>query len=97
MTDISKLQWIVLTVLVLCTAFSIYWPWGLLFIFWSIQSWRTGQVFLIAPVTRQQEPVLFWCISALWLLFGLWELAYDLLWRLGVYQIMGVNIYQGIT
>lgn len=46
------------------------WPWGVLFIYWAIPAIRFGEAHLIGPVTRDEQPVLFWSVTALWVLFG---------------------------
>lgn len=96
MTIDIRLSWAVLAALITATVFGHFWVWGVLFIFWSVQSWVTGSVFLIAPVERRTDPVLYFTVTAMWLLFGVWELAYDLLWRFGIHSLFGVNIY-GVT
>ncbi|MGI9353838.1 MAG: hypothetical protein ACR2PF_01535 [Rhizobiaceae bacterium] len=79
MTTNIRLSWVVLAVLITATVFSHYWVWGVLFIFWSVQSWVTGSVFLIASIERRSDPVLYFTITAMWFFFGVWELAYALL------------------
>ena len=71
-----------LVVLVIATAREWYWLWGLLFVFWSIQGFRTGSAFLIEDISREDYPVLYWLISAMWAAFGLWYLYADLIWRI---------------
>ena len=47
------------------------WPWGLLFLVWTVPSIRSGDTFLIGHLTRRQDPVLFWFTNVLWVLLGL--------------------------
>lgn len=51
--------------------------WGLLFIYWTIPNMVNGQAFLLTPVSRAAEPVLFWCIQVTWVLLGLFMLLGD--------------------
>ena len=51
-----------------------YWPWGLLFLYWSVMNVRDGDAFLIERISRANNPVLFWSITGLWTVFGLWIL-----------------------
>ena len=46
------------------------WPWGLLFIYWTVPSILTGQTQLIGPLSRETQPILFWVVIALWLSLG---------------------------
>lgn len=46
------------------------WPWGLLFIYWAVPALRSGETHLLGPVSRKQDPFLFWAIVTLWTLFG---------------------------
>ena len=86
-------NWIALIILIAATAIGFYFIWGLLFIYWSVRSYYDGTVFLLSPIHRSDTPVLYWALSALWLLFGLWYLISDGFWRIGIYQIFGYNLY----
>ena len=44
--------------------------WGVLFIFWAILSIRSGEAFLVEPISRTGDPILFWAITAMWVFFG---------------------------
>ncbi|MEM7428208.1 MAG: hypothetical protein AAF441_19125 [Pseudomonadota bacterium] len=81
--EAKGLTGLALAVLVLATVREWYWLWGLLFIFWSIQGLRSGQAFLIEDISRDDDPVLYWLISAMWAGFGLWYVYADLVWRIG--------------
>ena len=72
---------LVLAVLVVATVREWYWLWGLLFLFWSVQGIRSGQAFLVEDIAREDHPLLYWLISAMWAGFGLWYLYSDLIWR----------------
>jgi len=62
---------IALPILVIATVNSIYWIWGLLFVFWGLQSISNRQVFLLEEIHRDEDPVLYWLITALWIGSGL--------------------------
>ena len=64
------------------TYFNWYWVWGLLFIYWAVDGLLTGDAFVVQPVTRADEPVLFWLITAMWGGFGVWSVYSDLAWRI---------------
>ena len=59
-----------------------YWPWGLLFVYWTVPNIQRGEAFLIEPISRARNPVLFWAITGMWAAFGVWILYADLAWRL---------------
>lgn len=74
---------VVLLGLVVATLLEWYWPWGLLFLYWVAAGLRWGEAFLIEPISRGRNPVLYWSITAMWAGFGLWTLYTDLVWRFG--------------
>ena len=61
---------VALAVLVIATALSFYWIWGLLFLYWAVLSLRTGEVFLLTSIRRVQAPVLYWGLTVFWFGFG---------------------------
>lgn len=93
MTKANALNWICLGVLIIASILAHYWVWGLLFIFWAIYALKSNHSHLLFPISKQSEPPLYWSINLMWLVFGIWYLTFDLLWRLGVYTIFGYNLY----
>lgn len=73
---------IALPVLVLATAMNWYWIWGCLFLYWAVPALRGGTAYLVEPIERDRDPLLFWLIVALWIGLGLWAVIADLSWRL---------------
>ena len=59
-------------VLAVATALDWYWVWGLLFIYWGALSVLSGSAFLIETIERENSPVLFWIIVAMWIGSGSW-------------------------
>ena len=82
MIDLSSdIRWrtlIALPVLVLATVMGWYWVWGCLFLYWVWPALRSGQAYLIEPIERARDPLLFWLVNALWAGFGLWYIVTDL-------------------
>ncbi len=75
-------KWLTLLCLLALLISSIggfYFVWGALFIFWAINSLIIGEVYLIEPISRNEDPILFWGISLMWLGFGLLYLVADIL------------------
>ena len=67
-----------LVVLVVATFFDWYWVWGLLYLYWAVQSVGVGEAFLVQTVRRDRNPVLFWSVSAMWLILAVVVIATDL-------------------
>lgn len=89
----TQLNWLALVVLIVATAFNHYWVWGLLFIFWAIRAFNDDGTQLLLPVSKRSDPLLYWAINIMWLVFGIWYILFDVLWRLGIYTILGFDIY----
>lgn len=73
---------IALPLLILATVMNWYWIWGCLFLYWALPALRSGQVYLVEPIERARDPILFWMITAMWAGFGIWAIVADLSWRL---------------
>ncbi len=70
-----KVKWatiIVLFILSVATYLSWYWVWGLLFLYWALNGIKSGEAFLIEPINRSQNRVLFWMINLMWTASGVW-------------------------
>ena len=95
MSKATLINWVSLVILVVATIFTHYWVWGLLFIFWAAYALKSDNSHLLLPVNKQNEPLLYWAVNLMWLVFGIWYLAFDILWRFGVYNISGFDLYPG--
>ncbi len=71
-----------IAVLAGATYYNWYWVWGVLFIYWAISGLRSGDAFVVEPIERSHNPVMFWLITAMWGGFGVWSVYWDLSWRL---------------
>ena len=67
-----------LVVLVVATYFDWYWVWGLLYLYWAVQSVGVGEAFLVQTVRRDGNPVLFWSVSAMWFILAVLVIVTDL-------------------
>lgn len=54
-------------------------PWGLLFLYWTIQNFRLGHAFIVTEVNRNETPVLFWLVQSAWLILGISMIVTDYL------------------
>ncbi|MDA4847981.1 hypothetical protein [Hoeflea poritis] len=59
-------------VLAVATAMGWIWMWGLLYMYWAVMGPLTGSAFVVESVDRDDNPVLFWIISAAWFAAGIW-------------------------
>lgn len=71
-------NYIAFAVLMFATLMRFQFLWGVLFIFWTVFNVKTGQAFLMSPVIREEDPILFWLIQAAWFGFGLLLIIDDL-------------------
>jgi hypothetical protein len=58
---------IALPILIVAMFENIYWIWGLLYIYWGVQSLMSRQVYLLEPIDVDEDPVLYWLIITLWI------------------------------
>ena len=86
MIDIlAKIKWptaAAIPILLVATHAEHYWVWGCLFLYWAVPGVLTGYAYLVQPIARAENPVLFWMITAMWAGFGVWTIVADLSWRL---------------
>jgi len=78
---IKQQKWLTLIglpILLAATYAGYYSIWGVLFIFWGIKSTMSGEVYLLEPINRTQNPILFWAISVMWVGFGIMYILADI-------------------
>ncbi len=71
-------NYVALPLLLAATWLGLNWPWGLVFIWWAWPSIRAGEAFLVDVVSLEEDPILFWAVTTLWVLFGVLMVAVDL-------------------
>ena len=79
-------QWLTIAALVVVVAavvLNFQWLWGLLFLTWSIPSLFTGVTYLVQPISRDENPWLFWTVVLLWLGSSLAMIIYELYEQFG--------------
>jgi len=57
-------------VLMVSTVLGYQFLWGLLFLYWTIPNFHSGEAFLLSKVTRSDDPVLFWVVQIAWVVLG---------------------------
>lgn len=63
-----------LVLLYLATFLNWQWAWGILFLFWVIPDLFTGITYFIEPISRKENPFIYWGIIGLWLFTGAYML-----------------------
>lgn len=47
------------------------WPWGVLFLYWTIPAVKGRVTVLVSEIDRDDQTVLFWAVTVLWILIGI--------------------------
>lgn len=68
-------NYVAFPVLVVATLWGHSWLWGLVFLWWLVPTVMSGQAHLLTEISRDEDPILFWAVAALWALLGLMMIA----------------------
>ena len=71
MNNSRTLNYVSFAILMISTALGYQLFWGILFLSWTIPSFRSGNTFLLTNVNRSTDPLLFWAIQIAWVTLGL--------------------------
>lgn len=74
----KQMKWrsiIGLVLVYIAVFFNWYWLWGVLFLYWIIPDFFTGVTYFMEPISRQENPILYWAILLTWLALSLYLLA----------------------
>ncbi|MEO0338466.1 MAG: hypothetical protein AAF242_04555 [Bacteroidota bacterium] len=63
-----------LFLLYIAILFNLEWIWGILFLLWVIPDIFSGVTYFIEPVTKNDNPFLYWLIIVTWLLLSMYSL-----------------------
>ncbi|NER37864.1 MAG: hypothetical protein F6J93_28550 [Oscillatoria sp. SIO1A7] len=69
----GKVKWrTILGLLLMYVAIALNWQWiwGLFSLYWIIPDFFTGVTYFIEPISRQEEPILYWLIMITWVAFS---------------------------
>lgn len=77
MNNSRILNYVTFAILMISTALGYQLFWGILFLFWTILSFRSGNTLLLTYVTRKADSFLFWVIQIAWVTLGLIMIAGD--------------------
>jgi hypothetical protein len=50
------------------------WLWGIVFLLWAIPDLFSGVTYLMEPIHKKEDPVLFWTIIVVWISFAIYLL-----------------------
>lgn len=62
---------------ILAVVLDLIFIWGIFFWFWAIENIRTGEAYFVERVNKEDEPVLYWVIIAIWLVIGGYYFFFD--------------------
>lgn len=74
----QKTKWRTILGLILvyvATLFNLDWVWGILFLIWVVPDLFSGVTFFIEPISKQDNPFLYWIIVLSWLLMSAYMLS----------------------
>jgi hypothetical protein len=54
------------------------WVWGALFVLWTLPAFYSGEVYLVQPIVKSREPILFWITVLTWLWLSAYLILIDL-------------------
>ncbi|MCY4046377.1 MAG: hypothetical protein OXE99_15045 [Cellvibrionales bacterium] len=61
-----------LGIILFAAILELYWPWGVLMLFWGVRDIATRKTWLSEPIHFDETPWLFSTIIAVWLVLGLY-------------------------
>lgn len=70
---VSSMKWRTIAGLFLvyaATIFNLQWAWGVMFLMWVIPDLFTGVTYFMEPISKQENPILYWVIVISWILMS---------------------------
>lgn len=52
------------------TLFNLQWAWGIMFLIWVVPDLFTGVTYFMEPISKQENPILYWVIVLSWILMS---------------------------
>ncbi|MEM9273416.1 MAG: hypothetical protein AAGA80_10710 [Cyanobacteria bacterium P01_F01_bin.143] len=74
----NKIKWRTILGLILVWVATIadwQWIWGILFLIWIIPDFFTGVTYFIEPITKKDNPFLYWLIMISWVALSILTIA----------------------
>ena len=74
----EKIKWRTILGLILvwvATILNWQWIWGVLFLIWIIPDFFTGVTYFIEPITKKDNPFLYWLILISWVALSVLTIA----------------------
>ena len=69
----GKVKWrtiLGLLLMYVAVAFNWQWIWGAFCLYWIIPDFFTGVTYFIEPISRKENPILYWLIMITWVAFS---------------------------
>lgn len=69
----SSMKWRTIAGLILvyaATIFNLQWAWGIMFLIWVIPDLFSGVTYFMEPISKQENPILYWVIVISWILMS---------------------------
>lgn len=79
----TALNIIALLILAIGVYYNWFWPWGALFLYWTVLAYMSGEVNLISEINSRDTPVLYWIVLISWFVLSLYYIIYDLVYFFG--------------
>jgi len=55
--------------------FNWQWAWGVLFLLWVVPDLLSGVTYFMEPISKKENPILFWIIILSWILMSVYLIA----------------------
>lgn len=74
----TSLKWrtvVALVLMYIALMMNWEWIWGILFLIWVIPDIYTEVTYFIEPITKKENPTIYWVIIITWILLALYSLS----------------------
>ena len=55
--------------------YNLQWVWGILFLIWVIPDLMSGMTYFLEPVSKTEDPILYWTIMVSWIAMCAYSIA----------------------
>lgn len=70
----------IVVIVILLTALYMRWQWiwGVFFLFWTFEGIRNKESYIVQPIRRDEDPIVYWILIATWFLLSIYS--FSVLW-----------------
>lgn len=70
----------IVVIVILLTALYMGWQWiwGVFFLFWTFEGIRNNESYIVQPIRRDEDPIVYWVLIATWFLLSIYS--FSVLW-----------------